>query len=328
VKKGVLLINLGTPDSVAVSDVRSYLNEFLLDPRVIDLPSVLRWILVKCIILPFRPKKSAHAYEKIWTQQGSPLLVNSNAISKKLQTKLNHEYTCALAMRYGKPSIEQALKTLKGCSEIIVIPLFPQYSSAATGSAIEKALLQFANLNTIPHLKVVRDFYQHELFINALCKKIQHTPAEHYLFSYHGLPERQILKAGCQAVCEGYCSEITQKNHFCYRAQCSATTRMIAQKLGLEEHQFSQSFQSRLGKTPWIKPYTDETLNELASRGIKELAIICPSFVADCLETLEEIGIQAQEQWQAASGNKLKLIPCLNDDDEFITMLEDIVVST
>ncbi|RAP37137.1 ferrochelatase [Legionella quinlivanii] len=320
-KKGVLLTNLGTPASDSISDVRRYLREFLHDKRVIDLPVVLRTILVECFILPFRPKKSAHAYQSIWGEDGSPLLRISERIAQKLQQKLGEDYVVSLGMRYGSPSLKTALDPLKDLREITIIPLFPEYSSAATGSAIEAALDHIMSWQIIPELTVIRDFYQYNEFIEAYADQIRKTPASYYLFSYHGLPERQLIKGGCTEICNPVCKPVNKENHFCYRAQCYETTRLITEKLGLNESQYTQSFQSRLGKTPWIRPYTDEMLTRLASDGITDLAIVCPSFVADCLETLEEIGIQAQRQWHQLTGQQLKVIPCINDHDQFIDLL-------
>ncbi|MCE3046389.1 ferrochelatase [Legionella sp. 16cNR16C] len=320
-KKGVLLTNLGTPASDSISDVRRYLREFLHDKRVIDLPAVLRTILVECFILPFRPKKSAHAYQSIWGEDGSPLLRISERIAQKLQQKLGEDYVVSLGMRYGNPSLKTALEPLKDLREITIIPLFPEYSSAATGSAIEAALNHIMSWQIIPELTVIRDFYQYNEFIEAYADQIRQTPASYYLFSYHGLPERQLIKGGCTEICNPVCKPVNKENHFCYRAQCYETTRSITEKLGLNESQYTQSFQSRLGKTPWIRPYTDEMLTRLASDGITDLAIVCPSFVADCLETLEEIGIQAQRQWHQLTGQQLKVIPCINDHDQFIDLL-------
>ncbi|KTD50342.1 ferrochelatase [Legionella quinlivanii] len=323
-KKGILLTNLGTPASDSISDVRRYLREFLHDKRVIDLPAAIRTILVECFILPFRPKKSAHAYQSIWSDDGSPLLRISEKIAQKLQQKLGENYVVSLGMRYGSPTLEQALEPLKDLREITIIPLFPEYSSAATGSAVEATLNKIMSWQIIPELRIIRDFYQHHDFIEAYADQIRQTPASYYLFSYHGLPERQLIKGGCAEICNPVCEPINNANHFCYRAQCYETTRLITQKLGLTESQYTQSFQSRLGKTPWIRPYTDEMLTKLANDGITDLAVVCPSFVADCLETLEEIGIQAQRQWQQLTGQRLKVIPCVNDNDKFIDLLVDL----
>lgn len=319
-KKGLLLLNIGTPDSPNTSAVRRYLKAFLADKRVIDLPWVLRYILLYGVILPFRPRKSAHAYQAIWTSQGSPLLVYSEQLIEKLQKKLGDDYQVALGMRYGKPSIENALNTLKNCKNITILPLFPQYSSAATGSSIEEALRLIAKRELIPEVRVIRDFYQNPAFIQAQANLIKpYLPNHDYLlFSYHGIPERHLNKIGCNPVCRSACPPITDKNEACYRAQCYETSRLLAQSLALEVSTYSTSFQSRLGKTPWIQPFTDTVLNELAEKGIKNLLIACPAFVTDCLETLEEIGIRAKAQWQQAGGLTLTLVPCLNTSDDWV----------
>lgn len=325
-KKGLLLINLGTPKSPTVSDVRLYLREFLSDPRVIDLPTIARYILLYGVILPFRPKKTAKAYQSIWTSTGSPLLVNSLLLTDKLKNYLGDSYEIALGMRYGQPTLTQALKLLSDCSDITVLPLYPQYSSAATGSSIEACLKKIAVKNSHPNLKIIRDFFQNPAFIAAQAEIINPFLSHHdyLLFSYHGLPERHLKQTGCLSVCEIECPLPTLKNQTCYKAQCTATTQALANKLNLSADKFSMSFQSRLGRTPWIKPYTDLVLPELAKKGIKRLAIACPSFVADCLETLEEIGLRAKEQWLELGGEELTLVPCVNASDNWIKAIVEI----
>ena len=323
--KGVLLINLGTPDTPDPKSVYRYLTEFLNDTRVIDLPAPLRWILTNLIIIPFRYKKTAKAYQKIWTESGSPLLDNSNKLSQALAAQLGNEYKVALGMRYGKPNIKSALEKLKSCEEIIIIPLFPQYSSAATGSAIDKTLNLIAKQWNIPAISTIRDFYNHPGFITAYSDiiKINLKPDYHLLLSYHGLPERHITKSDCQAQCDHQdkCPAITANNSYCYRAQCYQTSELIAKQLSLTPEQYTVAFQSRLGRTPWIKPYTDLILPELRKKGIKNLAIVCPSFVADCLETLEEVNIRTRAQWMSLGGNEFIFIPCLNDSPIWIKQL-------
>ncbi len=326
-KKGLLLINLGTPNHPDVRSVRRYLREFLADKRVITLPAPLRYLLLYGVILPFRAKQTAHAYQQIWTANGSPLLLNSLALQEKIQTLVNDEYIVSLGMRYGEPSIETALTQLSSCSEITVLPLYPQYSSAATGSSIEKVLTLIAEKNTLPSLRVIRDFHNHPDFISAVTATIKpYLPTHDYiLFSYHGLPEQHLIQGGCELRCQSACPPTLNNETSCYRAQCFQTTRSIANQLELNTEQFSTSFQSRLGKTPWIKPYTDEVLSNLANRGVKRLAIVCPSFVADCLETIEEIGIRANEQWLKLGGEQLTLVPCLNDSDLWVTAILKII---
>ncbi|KGP62245.1 ferrochelatase [Legionella norrlandica] len=326
-RHGLLLINLGTPHKAEVAAVRAYLREFLLDKRVIDLPAMMRYILVYCLILPFRTSKSTHAYQSIWTENGSPLLYHSQNLVNRLKAALNEEYTIALGMRYGKPSIETAIEELRKCESITVLPLFPQYSSAATGSALEKVMTIFSPKEVIPSLRIIRDFYLHPEYIKAQSQIIKAYLKEdfHLLFSYHGIPERHVLQSGCSSICAGTCPPISDKNQACYKAQCHQTSLLLAKELRLSTHQYTTAFQSRLGKTPWIKPFTDEILVELAAKGIKKLAIACPSFVADCLETIEEIGIRAKEQWLKIGGEQFVLIPCMNDHPEWVNAIEKII---
>lgn len=326
-KKGLLLINLGTPDAPDVSSVRRYLREFLADSRVITLPALLRYILLYGVILPFRPKKTARAYQAIWTQQGSPLLIHSEALKNKVQNILGEQWTVSLGMRYGKPSLNDALHTLKHCDKITILPLYPQYSSAATGSSLNQIMQLMAKDDIFPTLYMIRDFYQHSSFINAQASLIKPYLEDHdfLLFSYHGVPENHILKDECQTLCRTSCSPTSPRYSGCYRAQCIQTTKMLAKALGLSKDHYALSFQSRLGRTPWIKPYTDELLQNLAASGVKRLAVTCPSFVADCLETIEEIGIQAKEQWQENGGETLTLIPSLNAEASWAKAITDIM---
>lgn len=316
-KKGLLLINLGTPNHPDPSSVRRYLREFLIDKRVITLPAALRYLLLYGFILPFRAKQTARAYQHIWTSNGSPLRVNSLALQQKVQSLAQDEYIVSFGMRYGEPSIKTALTALSSCADITVLPLYPQYSSAATGSSIEKVLSLMANQISLPSLTIIRDFHQHSDFIAAVAATIKPYVSTHdyILFSYHGLPEQHLIQGGCRARCQTACPAITASETACYRAQSFQTTRSIVKQLELDPTQYSTSFQSRLGKTPWIQPYTDDCLIELANRGIKRLAVTCPSFVADCVETLEEIGIRAKKQWLSLGGEQLTLIPCVNDSD-------------
>ncbi|HAT7004965.1 TPA: ferrochelatase [Legionella pneumophila subsp. pneumophila] len=326
-RRGLLLLNLGTPDNADIRAVKLYLREFLTDKRVIDLPTIPRYILVYCLILPFRSPKSAQAYQSIWTEKGSPLLYHSQNLVTKLQSALKDEYKIALGMRYGTPSITTALAELKDCHSLTILPLFPQYSSAATGSAIEKTLSYLANQEIIPSIKIIRDFYQRPEYIRAQAKIMKPYIKDnfHVLFSYHGIPERHIHKSGCDTLCPQTCTPIYDKNQACYRAQCYQTSLLLAKELQLGTHQYTTAFQSRLGKTPWIKPYTDEIFAELISKGIKNIVVSCPSFVADCLETLEEIGIRAKEQWEKLGGEQFILTPCMNDHPEWIKAIQSIV---
>lgn len=330
-KKAVLLLNLGTPDDCRPRAVRRYLKEFLSDPRVIDLPAPARWLLVNAIIVPFRYKKTAAAYAKIWQPQGSPLLTNTIAMQTALAAELGSDYQVELGMRYGNPSIYSALEKLQDASELSILPLFPQYSSAATGSAIEKTLGYISKRWNVPALRVVRDFYNAPGFITAYADVIRRHTADKkidlILFSYHGLPERHISKSDCHAACDHLhvCPAIDDKNRFCYRAQCYATSQLLAAALDLSPAQYTIAFQSRLGRTPWIKPYTDQLLPQLIAKGIKNIAIACPSFVADCLETLEEVNIRTRDQWRSLGGQDFYFIPCLNDSTIWIKAMVNIV---
>jgi protoporphyrin/coproporphyrin ferrochelatase len=327
VRTGVLLLNLGTPDSPSVSDVRRYLREFLMDPRVIDISDLGRWLLVHLIILPARPRRSAEAYASIWRDDGSPLLAEEKKLTAAVRAKLGDRFVVELAMRYGSPSIASALAELskRDVGKIIVLPLFPQYASASTGSALEKVFEVSRAGEHVPVLRIVGEFFDDSGFIGSFAEVarpiLAEFRAEHVLFSYHGLPERQVKKAdptGAHCLTSSACCDaIGSANRHCYRAQCFATTRALASALGLDAAH-SLSFQSRLGRTPWIKPYTDEVLPELARRGVKRLAVMCPAFVADCLETLEEIGIRARRDWKRLGGDDLILIPSLNSHPAWV----------
>jgi ferrochelatase len=325
VRTGWLLINLGTPDSPEPSDVRRYLREFLSDPRVIDVHPAIRFFFLNFVILPFRPKTSGEAYRKIWTERGSPLLFHGMDLTEKVRRRLGDGTPVELGMRYGKPSIAAALDRLAaaGAERIVVFPLFPQYSSAATGSALEKVYDEAGKLWNTPYVQVVPPFYDHPAFIDACAqvarRSLHGSAAEVVLFSFHGLPERQCEKSDpTRAHClkrEDCCDRIVEVNRWCYRAQCYATARALADRLGLSEERRIVCFQSRLGRTPWIKPYTDEVILELARKGVKRAAILSPAFVADCLETLEELGIRAAETFRAAGGEELRVVPAVNSDD-------------
>jgi protoporphyrin/coproporphyrin ferrochelatase len=329
-KTGVLLMNLGTPDAADVSSVRRYLREFLLDPRVIDLPPIVRQLLVYGAILPFRPFASAKAYKEIWQEDGSPLMIHAKALQDKLATVLGEAYQVALAMRYGNPSVDKALAELSHCDHVIMIPLFPQYSSAATGSAMEHFLKAIGRGWNIPKISVIDSFYNDPGYIKAYVDLLRPYVAgddTFLLFSYHGLPERHLDKSACTVSCDRResCPAMQRDNHFCYRAQCYETTRLLAQELALPKERYMSSFQSRLGKIPWIKPYTDEVFTQLRDKGITNLAVACPAFVADCLETLEEIGMQGKEQWLSLGGESFRLLPCLNANDQWVAALADMV---
>lgn len=327
VHTGVLLINLGTPAGSDKKNVRAYLSEFLQDRRVIDLPTPLRQLLVQSLILPFRSQSSAHAYQKIWTSAGSPLLLHSQALVKALGIALGENYDVVLGMRYGQPNIAAALNELKKrkCQRLLIFPLFPQYSSAATGSALEKTFAELQKNMDIPSIEMFHSFYDHPAFIEAWKTVIlENAPLEKpdlWVFSYHGLPIRHLDKRGCQTsdcLARESCIPLTLHNEACYRRQCFQTSQLLGEALGLTPREYRVAFQSRLGRTPWITPYTDHMLIALAQQGIKHVAIVCPSFVADCLETLEEIGLRAREQWHRLGGTHLTLIPCLNAHNAWV----------
>ncbi len=332
-KTGVLLVNLGTPDTAKPASVYVYLKQFLNDPRVIDIPALLRYFLVNWIIVPFRYKKSAHAYQQVWTEKGSPLLVHSLALVNSVAKTLGDGFHVELGMRYGNPSIESAVKKLSACEKIIAVPLFPQYSSAASGSAVEELLRVLGQQWNIPAITITKDFFNHPDFISAYAsiikEQLQNKPCDLVVFSYHGLPERHLNKSACHAPCSRVtaCPPMDDSNAFCYRAQCYDTTRLLAAELNLSADQYLVTFQSRLGRTPWIQPYTDIELPNLAKRGVKNIAIVCPSFVADCLETLEEINMRAREQWQELGGQAFTFIPCLNDSERWTQGLVKIIQS-
>jgi len=333
-RTGVLLINVGTPDGPDVPSVRRYLREFLTDGRVLTIPSVIRWLLVNLIIAPFRGPKSAHAYSSIWTKQGSPLLVNGQSLATALQAELGSSSVVRLAMRYGNPSLDMIISELldhHAVESLVVVPLYPQYSSSATGTAIERVNSILARRSVIPAVRFVGDFYDHEGFISAQAdiarEKLAPFKADHILMSYHGLPESHV-KATTKGHClsrKDCCARLGSHNRFCYRAQAFATSRLIAQKLGLSESGYSVSFQSRLGRTPWIQPFTDKILADLYAKGVRRLAVTVPSFVADCLETLEEIGDRARADWRALGGEDFLLIPCVNSDPRWVKGLSQIV---
>lgn len=324
-KKGILLVNLGTPTAPTVKAIRRYLKSFLLDPRVITLNGFFRRLLVYGLILPFRPYRTAKAYRAIWAETGSPLRYHTEQLGQQLQIALGEsEYQVETAMRYGEPSIAAALKALSGCDALTVLPLFPQYASASTGSAMAAVMQALAAQVEIPSITFIRQFYALPAFVNAYVQLIRpHLLAEDafLLMSYHGLPERQIDRRRCASACnlKAPCPIDSQEEvPSCYRAECYASSRAIATGLGLSADRYQTTFQSRLGRLPWIQPYTDETLAELRARGIRHLVVVCPAFVADCLETLEEIGMQSRAHWMALGGETFTLVPCLNADPNWV----------
>ncbi len=321
---GILLINLGSPKAPTVPAVRKFLRQFLSDPLVIDIHPLARWLLLNLFILPFRPRKSAAAYQKIWGDQGSPLIIHTEALAKTVASQLGENYAVEIGMRYGSPSIEEGLKKIlsKSVDELRIFPLYPQYASSSTESSLTELFRVIEKIKLVPPLKVIPPFYDHPSFIRAWVEQgkevINRMNPDHVLFSFHGLPERHLTKldktgSWCLQV-RDCCEKMEIANQACYRAHCFQTAKLIAKELGLTEKQFTISFQSRLGRTPWIKPYTDILLTEFPKKGIKWLAVFCPSFVADCLETLEEIGIRGRDSFLKRGGEHLELIPSLNEN--------------
>ena len=333
--RGLLLLNIGTPNSAgtdsegrvlppSVEQVREYLREFLMDPRVVDIPAVARWLLVNGIILRTRPAASRELYARIWTDRGSPLLVHTQDFRSKLQQRLGAEWVISVGMRYGTPSIRDALSELSVCNveSILVLPLFPQFSEATTGSILARVKQQMDGSGHKIPFRVFNPFYRDEGFLDAFAERIrEHSEFDAVVFSFHGLPERHIRKAAKHATAclNGNCCEtIAERNRDCYRAQCFETARLLAARAGLDGKAWKVGFQSRLGVSRWIGPATELVLSELAGQGAKRVLVICPSFVADCLETLEEIGIRARDQFISAGGEELTLVPSLNASDAWV----------
>ncbi|TNF45895.1 MAG: ferrochelatase [Bacteroidetes bacterium] len=332
---GVLLIQLGTPDSPSVSDVRRYLSEFLNDPRVIDIPWLPRKLLVNGIIVPFRAPKSAKIYKELWdlSDNKSPLLTYTEKLVELVQNRFpDEDVHVEFAMRYQNPSLDDVLERMKKMNfdQLIIVPLFPQYASASTGSAIDKAMKIISKWWVIPEVKIISQFWDHEGYIDSVVdrsKAFDLSSYDHILFSYHGLPERQVDKVyEGDDLCEDQpCeTEVNQKNKFCYKATCYATTRLIASKLGLAESDYTVCFQSRLDKK-WLMPFSDKVVEEQAKKGSKKLLVFSPAFVADCLETLIEIGEEYQEIFEEHGGEKVQLVPSSNDHPRFVDCMEDLI---
>lgn len=319
--QGVLLLNLGTPDSASVPDVRRYLAEFLSDPRVIDIHPLARWLLLHAIILRFRPKRSAAAYSEVWTEQGSPLLVHGKDLTAAVQARLGDSAQVRLAMRYGNPSIADALDAfaVDGIDRIAVLPLFPQYSAATTGSAIQACGDAALTRWNVPVLQFIGEHPDDPGYIAALADTLRpalQRPLDRLVLSFHGLPERHVRRsdpsaAHCLANAD-CCATLQSVNRRCYRAQCFATARALQAAAGLADDQVTVCFQSRLGRTPWIGPHTDSVLAELGAQKLQRVVVMVPSFVADCLETIEEIGMRGRETFVGAGGGEFELLPCLN----------------
>ena len=334
-KTAVLLVNLGTPDSLAKKDVFRYLIEFLTDERVIDIPWINRQILVRGLIVPTRFRTSASYYKAIWTPEGSPLKVFGYKLKEKLQTYLGENFIVELAMRYQNPSIDKMLTRLNQSQikKLIVVPLFPQYASATTGSIHQKVMEIISKWNNIPELILVDQYATHPKLIEAFChvaKDKEMSSYDHILFSFHGLPESQLIKADSCNHClkvKDCCKTLSEKNHKCYAANCYATAQAIVKKLAIQKDKYSIAFQSRLGSKPWLQPYTSETIERLAKEGHKKILVFCPAFTSDCLETLYEIGMEYAEEFKSFGGKSLDLVPGLNDDPLFVEAISSIVES-
>ncbi|MDX2301826.1 MAG: ferrochelatase [Microscillaceae bacterium] len=346
-KTGVFLVNLGTPDSPSTPDVRKYLREFLMDARVIDIPFIPRFMLVNMIIAPFRAPKSAKIYREVWEERGSPLKFYGEDITRMLQEALGENYKVVLGMRYQSPSIASALEQFRAenIEKIVVLPLFPQYASATTGSVKEKVMDIVKKWQIIPEISFIHSYFDHPLFIKAFAEKGQkyllgneNHHYDHVIFSYHGLPERQIRKGDSTGLClktakenpslasqANCCATLHAGNRSCYRAQCFETTRLLAEVLGIAQEDYTVCFQSRLGSDPWIKPYTEDIIKELVKKGKKKVLAFSPSFVADCLETTVEIGEEYKEVFEKEGGEHWQLVESLNDSQLWVEALKALV---
>ena len=329
--KAVLLVNLGSPDSPSVPDVRRYLNEFLMDGRVIDVAWPMRRFIVGMILIN-RPKESAHAYQSVWTPEGSPLIVTSRKVQSLLQQRV--KVPVELAMRYQNPSVPDTIQKLakQGVTELFLLPLFPHYAMSSYETAVVWVRENIAKYAPQMRLTVQPPYYSSPDYIAALAAvstDATKTDFDHLLISFHGVPERQIKKSDptkCHCLTVPNCCEVASPAlEFCYRAQCYQTARLLAQQLGLPKEKWSVSFQSRLGKDPWLQPFTDVVLEDLGKSGVKKLLIISPAFVSDCLETIEELGIRGKESFLGAGGESYRLIPCLNEHPLWISALENMV---
>jgi ferrochelatase len=338
-RPALLLLNLGTPDAPDTKSVRRYLKEFLSDPYVIDIPALARWALVNLIILPTRPKKSAAAYREVWTKRGSPLLFHSRDLETKMRQRLVPEDFVAveLGMRYGNPSIRSALEKLRAqrADRIVVAPLYPQYALSSTATGVEKVRGELAAMGWDVKWDVLEAFHSDPGFIAAVAgnvkREIGASRFDHLLVSFHGLPERHIRKTDRSGgrhclVSPSCCATLVDANRDCYRAQSFATSRKLREVLGWPSDRLTVSFQSRLGRTPWIQPFTDVELAELPKRGVKRLLVVCPSFVADCLETLEEIKIRGAQIFKEAGGEELVYVPAVNSQDDWAEALAQLVL--
>jgi ferrochelatase len=332
-RTAVLLVNVGTPDEPKVSAVRRYLFEFLNDRRVIDLPLIPQKLLVNLIIVPFRAPKSTKLYEMLWTEEGSPLLVNANKNRDKLQASLGNDYQVFTAMRYQNPHLRKVLRQVRDqrFGKMIIIPVFPQYASSTTGTIGQFVSKEVAKWTVIPEIRFVSQFYDHPAFIKAFTERIKEFKPEtydHIVFSYHGLPNRQVDKvhpeiASTECTCE---QAMPEHGKYCYKATCYQTTRLLAKSLGLKPDDYTLSFQSRLTKN-WLKPFSDELVIQKAKEGVKRILFVAPAFVADCLETTVEIGVEYQELFEEHGGEKIQLVESLNDHPLWIETLKELINS-
>ncbi|GAA4001339.1 ferrochelatase [Hymenobacter fastidiosus] len=330
---GVLLVNLGTPDSPQTSDVRRYLNEFLTDGRVIDIPAAVRYPLFQGIVVPLRAPKSAKIYQQLWTERGSPLLYHGLDLQTKVQEQLGPEYVVAFGMRYQNPGVEKALQELRDAAveRIIVLPLFPQYAAASTGSVQEKVMEIVSKWWVVPSISFISTFTDDPGFIGTIValgkEEMARHQYDHIVFSYHGIPERHILKGSHNGYCKlgSCCDTYNENNRYCYRAQCFETSRLVAAGLGLTPEQYTVSFQSRLGRDPWLKPYTDIALKDFPAKGIKNVLAFSPAFVADCLETTIEVGAEFKELFEEHGGEHWQLVPSLNSHPQWVQAVTEML---
>ncbi len=332
-KTGVLLVNLGTPRSPNPADVFTFLNEFLTDARVMDLPWLKRQCLVRGLIVPARYRQSAAQYKQLWTKEGSPIIVHGRAVQKELQNLLGSDFCIELAMRYQNPSIAHTLDLLQSqhLTNLIILPLFPQYASATTGSVHQCVMQYLKNWAVLPRLVFINEYCTHDGFINAFVergKSYVQDRYDHILFSFHGLPESHIEKADSSKNClkEGCCQKRSVSNFLCYKAQCNATAQKIAEQLDLQASHYTICFQSRLGKKPWIRPYISEVLQQCAARGDKRILVFSPSFTCDCLETTCEIEIEYAHLFKEWGGKELKLVEGLNSHPSWIEALRCMIL--
>ena len=345
-RRGLMLLNLGTPDSPTKKDVKTYLEEFLRDPRVIDIPKIAREALLRAVILPRRPKESAEAYEQVWSEKGSPLLAYGKSLVTVVQELVDNETQNSsdkqgaqskvivdIAMRYGNPSIPDVLQKFeeRGVDELVVFPMYPQYASASTGTGVERVMSTLGKQWNIPSIQIIPSYFDHPAYIESYARLITSTltdTTDKLILSYHGVPERHCKKSDLSGnhcfQTDTCCDQITRANRYCYRAQCIETTKQLIAKLDIDPDRVVTTFQSRLGRTPWIQPYTDEKLTELANKGFTDICIATPAFVTDCLETLEEIAIRGKEDFETAGGKHLRVVPCLNDSEHWAKAIIDI----